>query len=148
MKTANIRNFVPAGVKNAGDAREWAYCAYAGVERKKHDAGAYDRDSDVNVGDRHISIKASKFSLMSGSLCEGLTDFDSIWNLYASKVHSNTFVYIDVDYTAYEMTLVEFKAFVYAFCKTERESMKNGGATKIRCKAESKKMIEWLQARA
>ena len=44
----------------------------------------------------------------------------------------------------YEMNLPEFKQFVYAFCHTERESEKNGGAMKIRCRKESKKMLAWL----
>ena len=148
MKTANIRNFVPENVNNAGIAREWAYCSYVGVQRTKHDASPYYADSDVNVGDAHISLKASKFTLMSGNLCEGLTDFDAIWALYEHKTHSNTFVYVDADYTAYEMNMVEFKTFVYTFCHIERESEKNGGAYKIRCKAESKKMLQWLSERA
>ena len=82
MKSANISNFVPAAsVKNAGIAREWTVCSYVGITRVTHDHTSYDKDSDVNVGDRHISIKASKFTLMSGNLCEGLSDFDSIWAL-------------------------------------------------------------------
>ena len=45
-----------------------------------------------------------------------------------------------------EMNKEEFKRFVYAFCKTERESSKNGGAMKIRCKEETRKMVEWFEA--
>ena len=77
MTTANISRFAPVGVKNRGDAREWAVCAHMGVERGKHDSGAYDRDSDVNAGDLHISVKSSGFTLMSGNLCEGLQSFDA-----------------------------------------------------------------------
>lgn len=130
--------------RNEGDAREWSFCAYMGQERTIHDSKAYDKDSDCCVGDMHYSVKSSAFSLMSGSLCEGLTDFDDIWNLYERKTHSNRVVYIDANYTAYIMDLSEFKRFVYAFCKLEKESEKNGGAMKIRCRKESGKMLKWL----
>lgn len=133
--------------KNAGDAREWALCEYYNVERATHDALPYDKGSDLNTTDgKHISIKSSGFTLMSGSLCEGLTDFDKIWNLYEHRTHSNTFAYITSDFTVYEMDMVEFKTFVYNFCGLEKESEKNGGVTKIRCRKESKKMIKWLNS--
>lgn len=134
--------------KNAGIAREWGLCAYYGIERTAHDSVSYDKGSDIELANKAISVKASGFTLMSGSLCEGLSDFDGIWNLYASRVHSDTFAYVTEDGTTYEMNLNEFKEMVYTFCKTEKESAKNGGATKIRCKKESAKMRAWLEARA
>ena len=145
MTTANLPRI---DARNEGDAREWSVCAFMGVKRTIHDSKAYDKDSDVVAGDMRVSVKASAFTLMAGSLCEGLTDFDSIWNLYAERVHSNTFAYVTKDYTMYMMTLSEFKQFVYRFCKLERESDKNGGALKIRCRKESGKMVEWLAAQA
>lgn len=148
MKTANIKNFAPTAVKNSGDAKEWAYCSYRGIERTKHDSKAYNVASDVEINEEKISIKASKFSLMSGKLCNGLTEFDDIWKLYETNVHSNKFVYITEDFTAYEMNISEFKTFVYKFCRTEKESKKNGGTTKIRCKTETKEMLEWFQVKA
>ncbi len=134
--------------KNAGIAREWALCRYYGITRTSHDAQGYDVASDIDAGEKQVSVKASGFSLMSGSLCNGLADFDSIWKLYASRVHSNTFAYVTADFTVYEMTLDEFRAFVYEFARLEKESEKNGGALKIRCRKESKKMVGWLEARA
>ena len=104
----------------------------------------YDRDSDLNVGNLHTSIQASAFTQMSGSLCEGRNTFDGIWNLYAERVHSNTFAYVTKDFTVYQMNLDEFKCFVYEFCGLEKESEKNGGAMKIRCRKETKKMLNWL----
>jgi hypothetical protein len=148
MKAVNILNFAPTEVKNNGDRREFAVCAYEGIKRAKHDSKAYDKDSDVNVGDRHISIKASKFTLMSGTLCEGNTTFDGIWNLYASKKHSNEWCYMTEDFTAYYMNLDEFKEFVYRFCRVEKDSQKNGGHHKIRCREETQEMLRWLEARA
>ena len=133
---------------NAGIAREWALCRHYMVERTAHDSLAYDKGSDLDADGKHISIKASAFTLMSGSLCEGIEDFDGIWNLYESRVHSDTFAYITADFTVYEMTIAEFKMFVYTFAHTERESEKNGGAMKIRLRKESGKMLKWLAEKA
>lgn len=134
--------------RNAGIAREWALCRYYKVERTAHDALPYDKGSDLDAAGKHISIKASAFTLMSGSLCEGRDTFDGIWDLYAERVHSDTFAYITEDFRVYEMGLDEFKQFVYAFGRTERESEKNGGAMKIRLRKESGKMLSWLSQRA
>jgi len=136
----------PVEARNSGDAREWALCNYFGCDRCKHDALPYDRGSDISTADMKISVKASAFTLMSGSMCGGLDTFDDIWNLYAANVHSNRFAYVTEDWTVYMMDLAEFQRFVYAFCRTERESEKNGGAMKIRCRKESKKMLAWLAA--
>lgn len=138
----------PVAAKNAGDAREWALCNYFGCERSKHDNLSYDKASDLSIDGMDISIKASAFTLMSGNLCGGRDTFDGIWELFAEKVHSNYFAYITKDFTVYMMNLDEFKKFVYKFCGMEKESAKNGGATKIRCKKESKKMLAWLGNRA
>ena len=146
MKTFKIE--FDHNIQNAGIAREWGLCAYYGIDRTAHDSVSYDRGSDIELADKAISVKASGFTLMSGSLCEGLSDFDGIWNLYASRVHSDTFAYVTEDGTTYEMNLNEFKEMVYTFGKLERESAKNGGAFKIRAKKESNKMRAWLEARA
>lgn len=140
-------NYNPAAHKNAGIAVEWGLCRVFGIERKAHDHSDYKSDSDINYGDMHISVKASGFTLMSGSLCEGKTSFDDIWALYSENVHSNTFAYGTKDGKAYLMNLDEFKTFVYEFCGTEKESEKNGGMMKIRCRKESKKMLKWLEER-
>ena len=149
MKTVNMRAFMPAcAVKNEGILREWTVCSYAGIERTKHDNVPYDKGSDVSIGNRHISIKASSFTLMSGTRCEGLTDFDAIWALYESKTHSNEFCYVTKDFTAYFMDIDEFKTFVYEFCHVDKDSTKNGGHKKIKCRSEDKKMLHWLEERA
>ena len=132
--------------RNEGDNKEFSVCEYVGAERTKHDSSDFRKSSDIVLGDRHISVKSSAFTLMSGNMCEGKTDFDGIWNVYADNTHSNEFVYVAQNFVAYFMSLAEFKKFVYAFCRVERESEKNGGAMKIRCRKESKKMIEWLNA--
>ena len=136
----------PIDAKNAGDAREWALCNHYGVERVKHDSLPYDKASDLSAEGMNISIKASGFSLMAGTLCEGRDTFDGIWDLFAERVHSDTFAYVTSDWTCYMMNLGEFDRFVHEFGSLERESSKNGGATKIRCRKESKKMLKWLES--
>lgn len=131
-----------------GDRREWAYCHHHMVDRTSHDCGAYDKDSDCNIGDMHVSVKAAKFSLMSGSKCKDCTTFDEIWERFASTVHSNVFAYITVDYVVYEMNLAEFKEFIYSFCGLTRESKSNGGYAKIKARSESKALLNWLATRA
>lgn len=132
--------------KNAGIAREHDLCAYYGIERARHDSSSYAEDSDINYNNLHISVKASGFSLMSGNFCKGCKSFDEIWNLYERTVHSNAFAYVTADYSVYLMDIKAFKEFVYKFAYLERESAKNGGGLKIRCRKESKKMIDWLNA--
>lgn len=132
--------------RNAGDNREWALCRAYGLPRTTHDSKPYYMASDLEIGALKISIKASAFSLMTSALCEGLTDFDAIWNLFESKTHSNTYAYVTADFTCYLMNLAEFKKFVYTFCYLDRDSVKNGGKCKIRCRKESSKMLAWLAA--
>lgn len=134
--------------KNAGIAREWAICKHYHIDRTSHDSLAYDKGSDLDADGKHISVKASAFTLMSGSLCEGRESFAGIWALYESRVHSDTFAYVTADFTVYEMSLAEFKAFVFSFAHTERESEKNGGQVKIRLHKENKRMLAWLADRA
>lgn len=140
-------NLIPVEAKKIADAKEWAVCKHYGIERVAHDAKAYDKASDVDAGEKQISVKSAKFTLMAGSLCKGLTEFDAIWNLYATTTHSNYAVYVTEDFVGYEMDMAEFKEFVYKFCTVQRESSKNGGACKIRCRSESKALIAWLNER-
>ena len=117
--------------KTAGDVGEWSLANFYGISRTGHDSKRFDKDSDINVGDKHISVKTARFSLIAGSLTKDCTTFDEIWLFYENHVHSNCFAYITKDLTVYEMNLDEFKAFVYLFCGLERES---------------KKMLNWLAA--
>lgn len=145
MNAYTINKINAPSVKNEGIIREWSLCRHYNIFRTTHDKTPYNVGSDIDIGNKHISVKASAFSLMSGSLCEGLTDFDAIWNLFECNVHSNMFAYVTADYTVYEMNIVEFKKFVYAFCGVEHESDKNGGLAKIKCRKESGKMLKWLE---
>lgn len=145
MNAYTINKINTPTVKNEGIAREWSLCAYHGICRTSHDHVPYDKGSDIDLADKHISVKASRFSLMSGSFCKDCTTFDEIWNRFESNTHSNIFAYITVAYKVYEMNLAEFKKFVYKFCILEHESEKNGGYLKIKCRKESEKMLNWLE---
>lgn len=134
------QNLTPIYARNRGDSAEWSWCAACGVERNTHDSKSYMAASDCHFD----SVKASGFTLMSGNLCHGCESFDGIWTIYESNTHSKRFVYVTREYVAYVMNLAEFKQFVYAFGYLERESQKNGGALKIRCRKESGKMLAWL----
>lgn len=142
MKVYNI-----AAVENMnhGDACEYALCKHYNINRESHDHSSYNKNSDIVVNDKNISVKSDGFTLMSGSLCKGLNTFGEIWNLFEQTTHSNVFAYITKSFTVYEMDINEFKLFMFIFGRVERESEKNGGQLKIRCKKESKKMERWLK---
>ena len=148
MKTYHITTTeeITTKAKNAGDRGEWALARHYGISRTKHDSVRFDQGSDLDIGDKHISVKVARFSLIAGSLTKDCATFDEIWLFYENRVHSNCFAYITKDLTVYEMNLDEFKAFVYLFCTLEHESKSNGGYLKIKAKTESKKMLRWLAA--
>ncbi len=148
MTKSNILEYAPKQLVANGDSREWAVCAYYGIDRISHDHTTYAAGSDTNVGDLHISVKSSGFTLMSGYLCKGLKTFDEIWKLYKSTTHSNRVGYVDKEFNLFLMNIEEFEEFLYTFGRIERESAKNGGGLKIRCRKESQKMLRWLNARA
>ena len=129
------------------DAKEWAVAATYNITRVKHDSKSCATDSDVVAGNKRISVKSARFSLLSASLCVGMTEFDEIWNHFVEIDNANTYAYVTEEFKVYEMNLDEFKAFVYRFCGLDRESSKNGGGVKIRCKHESKAMLQWLEER-
>lgn len=58
------------------------------------------------------------------------------------------YIYITAELMAYTMSKAEYLEFATEFATLTRESEKNGGATKMRFKSESKAMLEWLRARA
>ena len=129
------------------DAKEWAVAATYNITRVKHDSKSCATDSDVVAGNKRISVKSARFSLLSASLCMGMTEFDEIWNHFIEIDNANTYAYVTEEFKVYEMNLDESKAFVYRFCGLDRESSKNGGGVKIRCKHESKAMLQWLEER-
>ena len=108
---------------NKGTAREWALAQAFGISRTKHDNGRYDKGSDIELPDgRNISAKFGGFSLMNGSLCEGRTTMEGIWDLYISRVHSNLVAYITETYDVYLMNMDEFKEFIFTFGRRNQKA--------------------------
>jgi hypothetical protein len=134
--------------KNNGDKREFAMCAYYGIERTKHDSSPYHSHSDIELDGKNISVKTSGASLMSGALSEGCKTFEGIWRRYRRNTHSDTFAYVTIDFMAYLMNIQEFSKFIHQFGYIDRESSQNGGQKKIKLRNESKKMLGWLEMRA
>ena len=143
----NYRLNVNTATAVEGDAREWALCEHYGVERNRHDNKTYMESSDLVVGDKRISIKSARFTLMSGAFCKGLNTVSEIWERYEATTHSNTAAYVTKDYEAFEMNMDDFKEFVLTFGSIQKESEKNGGGSKVRCKSESKALLRWLRSK-
>ena len=142
MKSFKINHVSTA--TNEGIAREHDLCAYMGINRTTHDNNDYRTASDIIVNDRHISVKSSGFTLMNGTLCENAETLEEIWNVYKETTNATEIAYITTDYTVYMMSITEFEKFVKTFCRTEKDSKKNGGKMKVRCRHESEKMRQWL----
>ena len=132
-----------SSLSNQGQARQQDIDYMLTGKIRKPDHVPFDVDSDIP--EYGISVKSSRFTLVSAARVYGET-FDEIWNEYARRVHSKWFCYATATGEAYFMNLEEFESFVRAFCTVERESSKNGGGLKIRCKKESKAMLTWLSA--
>ena len=85
-----------------------------------------------------IQIKSAR-----ATICKGK---DIANHLTTDK--AERYAYITADFkTAYIMSKIEYLTFATLFATLTKESLKNGGAEKLRFKSESKAMLEWLQAR-
>ena len=86
-----------------------------------------------------IQIKSAR-----ATVCRG-TDIKA----HIAMDGANRYGYINASFTVmYLMSADEWLEFASLFGTVTRESQKNGGAVKIRLKAEGKEMTEWLRARA
>ena len=132
-------------LSNAGQARQQDLTYALTGEIRKPDSVPFDMDSDIP--EFSISVKSSRFTLASASALSATT-FDGQLNEFSERVHSEKFAYVTKDNMVYIMDKVEFLDFCHEFCGWEQESKKNGGAYKVRCRKESKRMIKWLQAKA
>ena len=148
MTKIDLREFANTDNSNKGICREWAMCRYFGIERDKHDGSNYMEHSDIELADgTYISLKASQFTLYSGTLTKGCHTFEGIWRRYYRNCHSNLWGYVTKDWQCYLMNKKEFSQFVHKFCNLGHESSSKGGGLKIRMNSESKKTIAWLEER-
>lgn len=113
-------------------------------ELRKHDNVQWYEGSDIP--EYCMSVKSSKFSLCSGGHLKGDTLSEMLDDFFA-RVASTVFAYVTEEYEVYEMTATEFRSFLEVFSGLERESTKNGGKIKVKCRAESRKMLEWFAER-
>lgn len=132
-------------LSNPGQAKQQDLAFALTGEIRKPDAVRFDMDSDIP--EFSISVKSARFTLASASALSATT-FEGQLNEFSERVHSEKFAYVTKNNMVYIMDKVEFLDFCHEFCGWEQESEKNGGAYKVRCRKESKRMIKWLQARA
>ena len=144
MTTINVTT-IERTYSNWGNHCEQALAYTLTGEIRQHDHVPFFKDSDIP--EYNMSVKSSGFTLASAKINHGET-FDEKLNDFVSRVHSDKFAYVDFNMTAYIMDLTEFVLFIKTFCYWDRESSKNGGGYKIKCRKETKKMQEWLAAHA
>lgn len=86
-----------------------------------------------------IQIKSAR-----ATICRG-TDIKA----HIAMDGANRYGYVNASFTVmYLMNADEWLEFTSLFGTVTRESQKNGGAIKMRLKAEGREMTEWLRARA
>ena len=141
METMKV-NEINRMYANWGNHCEQALAFTLTGEIRLHDHVAFDKDSDIP--EYAMSVKSSGFTLASAKVNHGDT-FEEKLNDFMNRVHSEKFAYVSFDMVAYIMTKEIFEKFVRTFCYLDRESKKNGGGIKIKCRKETQKMIEWLQ---
>ena len=132
-------------LSNAGQARQQDLTYALTGQIRKPDSVPFDMDSDIP--EFSIQVKCSRLTLASASALAATT-VDGQLNEFSERVHSKKFAYVTKNNMVYIMDKVEFLDFCHEFCGWEQESKKNGGAYKVRCRKESKRMIKWLQAKA
>ena len=121
-------------LKNHGQNAEQSIRFALAGKVEKPDNVRYDKGTDC----LDFQIKSSR-----ATVCKGLNIAEHIAHEKASR-----FIYATNDGIAYIMDGAEYLVFCELFATATRESKANGGAEKMRLKAENKAMIEWLTARA
>lgn len=146
MTTMFIPDTFPT-IKNKGIRAQANMTVACGLTYAAHDGKSYDSASDIEYMGHHISVKAYHFTLMSGTMCEGKTTVNDIWDVYARTTHSDRFAYV-LGETAYIMNIAEFEKFVKLFCEIERESnhsdRQHTGNVKVRAKRCENNMRKWF----
>lgn len=138
FKTATIERYY----NNFGQHAEQAVAFTLTGEIRSHGKLPYDAGSDIP--EYFMSVKSSKFSLMSGNVCEA-QDFEGIVEEFFRKTASRYFAYVTQDMECFVMDVQEFRNFVHQFCILSRESTSNGGRNKVQMRKESKKVLRWLE---
>lgn len=125
---------------NGGELKEALFKACMGFEAKKDACGAYDKTDDVP--ELCASVKSSKATLVNKVLGY---DFESVKRHYFATCHSTLWVWVsihDEELTAYHMDAAEFENFLNNWASFDKDRKV------IRFKAESGRMLRWLEERA
>jgi hypothetical protein len=147
MTTMFIPDTFPT-IKNKGIRAQANMTVACGLTYAAHDGKSYDSASDIEYMGHHISVKAYHFTLMSGTMCEGKTTVNDIWDVYARTTHSDRFAYV-LGEMAYVMDIIEFEKFVKLFCEIEKaspnEDRQHTGSVKVRAKRCERNMKKWFE---
>lgn len=129
---------------NWGNHCEQALAYTLTGEMRSHDHVPFYMDSDIP--EYSMSVKSSGFTLASGKVNMGETFDEKLADFFA-RVHSDKFAYVTESMVAYVMDKNEFETFLRTFATLDRDSKKNGGLLKVKCRKESKKMVQWFESR-
>ena len=127
--------------KTSGDTAQQTANFYHTGKTERHDSRPWYEGSDIE--EISGSVKSNGFSLADGRTNRGET-LDEKWNDFRTRTASRVFIYVTAENVGYYMNIDEFENFVKTWCYISRESAKNGGRSKVRCKHESQKMRDWL----
>ena len=125
---------------NSGELKEILLKSVLGLPAVKDACGAYDKTDDVP--ELCASVKSSKATLVNRVLGY---DFESVKRHYFATVHSTLWIWVaihDEELTAYYMNAAEFESFLDSWASYDKDRKV------IRFKAESGKMLRWLEERA
>lgn len=121
---------------NGGEWKEVEFKAALGYAAVKDANGRYDMTDDVpEIG---ASVKSSKATLVNKVLGESFSEVKAV---YMATVHSTRWVWVsirDEELTAYYMDKAEFSRFLDTWAGFDNDRKV------IRFKAESNKMLQWL----
>ena len=139
MYTITYTNIITC--KTNGDTAQQTVNFYHTGKTERHDSRPWYEGSDIE--EIAGSVKSSGFSLADGRTNRGET-LDEKWSDFRARTASRVFIYVTAENIGYYMDIDEFESFVKTWCYISRESSKNGGRSKVRCKHESQKMRNWL----
>ena len=126
-------DFVRQYANNGQHMEQWVRYTLTG-ERAKADNLPHNMGTDCGC----YQIKAAR-----ATVCKGR---DLV--AYLAEDKATEFIYATAEGIAYVMDKAEYIAFATEFGTLTRESDKNGGAEKIRLKAEGKALLAYLAERA
>lgn len=125
---------------NGGELKETLLKAALGYEARKDANTPYDMGSDIE--ELNASVKSNKATLVNKVLG---TNYMEVKATYFATVHSTTWIWVslvDEVLVAYYMNAEEFSEFMDNWASFDNSRKV------IRFKAESMKMLQWLEARA